>query len=256
MALITETIEAMTIPFTISLVSDDIPSTRLLMAELLPKIKAELLRIEEKFSAFRKDSLVSRFQRGQKEPIFDPEFQEVYGQVIILKQRSQGYFDPYYKGVYDPTGFVKGWLIENIFHHFIEPLYQYDHIEAATFNGGGDIQASSRQGSDFRWQIGIENPKDLQQVLAIYPLSCGAIATSGTSKRGQHLTVLGQDDLLQVTVLSDSLAWADSWATALFSAGFSKAKELIQKEQLSALLVSQTSLFIFQNGQLHDQKAL
>lgn len=252
--LVTTTLTAMTLPFTISLATSDKAFAEEKLAQLAPKVQAELDRLEEKFSAFRKSSLVSRFQAGDQTPILDAEFQAVYAQVTILKNRSQGYFDPYFQGSYNPTGFVKGWVVERIFQQLIQPLLTYPAILATSLNGGGDLQVKVKEGTDFSWQIGIENPDNLQELLAIYPLTQGGLATSGLSKRGRHLSILGKEDLKQVTVLADSLAWADSWATALFSAGQEKAAELIQQERLTALLVTSDQLLIYQDGQFVDSK--
>ncbi|WP_067193524.1 FAD:protein FMN transferase, partial [Streptococcus sp. DD10] len=252
--LVTQTLQAMTLPFTISLMAKDRAFAENKIAELIPHVQTELERLEEKFSAFRQTSLVSRFQAGDQRPIFDAEFQEVYAQVIALKKRSQGYFDPYFQGGYNPTGFVKGWLVEKLFKQWLQPMLSYPEIVAVAFNGGGDMQVKVRENEDFTWQIGIENPDNLQEFLAIYPLKEGALATSGLAKRGHHLEVRGEKDLLQVTVLSDSLAWADSWATALFSAGQEQAAQLIHQEKLTALLVTKDQLIAYQNGHHLENK--
>ncbi|KXT78167.1 FAD:protein FMN transferase [Streptococcus sp. DD13] len=250
--LVSKTLQAMTMPFTISIATSDPALAQRKLAELTPQVQAELNRLEDKFSPFRSSSLVSHFQVGDQSPIFDPEFQEVYAQVVALKKRSLGHFDPYFQGKYDPTGFVKGWIVEKIFRQVLQPLLRYSEILAVSFNGAGDMQVKVREGVDFNWQIGIENPDDLQELIAIYPLTDGGIATSGLAKRGHHLSIRGKDDLLQVTVLAPSLAWADSWATALFSAGQEKAHQLIQDEALTALLITKSQVLVYQNGQLFE----
>jgi thiamine biosynthesis lipoprotein len=55
----------MTIPFTVTLVVTERDEGNL-MTSLLPKIQAELNRIERSYSAFLPTSLVCRYQMGEK----------------------------------------------------------------------------------------------------------------------------------------------------------------------------------------------
>lgn len=253
MTIIARTLKAMTMPFTISLATTDAELAEEKMAALVPLVQTELARLEAKFSAFRPHSLVCRFQAGDQTPILDPEFQAVYAQAIQAKRDSHGYFDPYYKGHYDPTGLTKGWIIEQVFERCLMPLLQFPQILGVSLNGAGDLQVASQADGDFSWQVGIENPQDLQKILAAYPMRQGGLATSGLSKRGQHLQILGQADLLQVSILSDSLTWSDTWATALFAAGLEAAQPLIKQFALTGLLVTQDQLYLYQDGQEIDR---
>ena len=70
------------------------------------------------------------------------------------------------------------------------------------------------------WRIGIEDPRDRSRIAEVVELSRGAVATSGTAARGQHLidpatghAVTGDGS---VSVVGSTLLWADVWATALF----------------------------------------
>lgn len=81
--------------------------------------------MEEKFSPFLPDSLVSKHTDiGEvlQEDFFDLEYQEVYSRSIIAKKETHGLFNPFFGGKYNPTGFVKGWAIENAFMKYIKPL--------------------------------------------------------------------------------------------------------------------------------------
>ena len=108
MEIVSQTVEAMTLPFTISLVTRDKVSSKDLLEKVSQDILSALEAIEQKFSAFRATSLVSRFQKGDETVMLDPEFQEIFARVTIAKTETRGAFDPYFQGVYNPTGLVKG----------------------------------------------------------------------------------------------------------------------------------------------------
>jgi thiamine biosynthesis lipoprotein len=73
------------------------------------------------------------------------------------------------------------------------------------------------------WRVGIEDPHDAQRLVASVEVRRGAVATSGTAHRGQHITDArtGQaaQALASVTVVADDLTWADIDATAAYAMG-------------------------------------
>lgn len=232
-------INQMNIPFTVKIATtdpDDIVMEQLKVAT--ERIDAKLAQIDRDFSPFRYDSLVSKYQRGDRDPILSSsDFQTVYGQTVLAEQMTDGIFTPYFAGRYDPTGLVKGWAIEQAFDECLIPLLQDTKIEGISLNGGGDIKFATKQGSDFNWGIGIENPDDLQAILATYYLKNGAIATSGNSKRGEHIIRKYPNDVKQVTVVSHSLVDADIWATVGVASGLAKFANFIEEYDLSGMLV-------------------
>lgn len=253
-----QVIQRMNIPFTVKIATtdpDDIVLTQLKMAT--KKIDEKLAQIDRDFSPFRFDSLVSRYQRGDNSPLLDSsEFQSVYGQTVLAEQMTDEIFTPYFAGRYDPTGLVKGWAIEQIFDEFLMPLLEDSKIAGVSLNGGGDIKFATKLGSDFHWGIGIENPDNLQEIVATYYLQNGAIATSGNSKRGEHIVRKYPNYVKQVTIVSDSLVDADIWATVGVAAGLGKFTDFINEYQLSGILIDTKCLPInFSEGVIaNDQK--
>ncbi|HFI0671493.1 TPA: FAD:protein FMN transferase [Streptococcus suis] len=245
--IISRTVEAMTLPFTISLAVTQASQLEDELESLSLEILAELERLEEKFSAFRPSSLVCRFQDGDRSVLLDQEFQEVFALAEMAYQETDGAFDSYYKGIYDPTGLVKGWVIEKIFQNKLHPYLQHPDVEAVCLNGGGDMQFATKDTSDFVWKIGIENPENLQEILAIFTAKNGAIATSGYSKRGQHIQA--KNDLQQITFMDNSLTMADVWATAGLSIPENALNEAIARQQLSGLYIKSQQLQFFQKGE-------
>ncbi|HEY6100487.1 MAG TPA: FAD:protein FMN transferase, partial [Anaeromyxobacter sp.] len=55
-------------------------------------------------------------------------------------------------------------------------------------SAGGDITCHTHDPSAAPWRIGIENPHDPTRIVAVFPLHSGAVATSGTARRGAHIT--------------------------------------------------------------------
>lgn len=245
--IISRTVEAMTLPFTISLAVTQASQLEDELESLSLEILAELERLEEKFSAFRPSSLVCRFQDGDRSVLLDQEFQEVFALAEMAHLETKGAFDPYYKGIYDPTGLVKGWVIEKIFQNKLHPYLQHPDVEAICLNGGGDMQFAAKDTSDFVWKIGIENPENLKEILAVFTAKNGAIATSGYSKRGQHIQA--KNDLQQITFMDSSLTRADVWATAGLSMPENALKEAIAQQQLSGLYIKSQQLQFFQKGE-------
>ncbi|HFU4190284.1 TPA: FAD:protein FMN transferase [Streptococcus suis] len=245
--IINRTVEAMTLPFTISLAVTQASQLEEELESLSLEILAELERLEEKFSAFRPSSLVCRFQDGDRSVLLDHEFQEVFALAEMAHRETEGAFDPYYKGIYDPTGLVKGWVIEHIFQTKLLPYLQHPDVEAVCLNGGGDMQFATKETSDFLWKIGIENPENLQEILAVFSAKNGAIATSGYSKRGQHIQ--SQNDIQQITFMDTSLTRADIWATAGLSIPENALNEAIARQQLSGLYIKSQQLQFFQKGE-------
>lgn len=235
-------------PFTIRLVTTDQNKGQEILQEVSRSVHQELLRLEEKFSPFRSGSMLYQFQGGDKLVLLDPEFQEVYTLAQAAKIETAGYFDPYYAKVYNPTGLVKGWAIEKVFKSYLQPLLARDGVEAVALNGAGDMQFDTALGSDFSWQIGVEHPDYLDRLLTRFAMKKGSVATTGISKRGQHLTIKGQADLKQVTVIGHGLTWTDVWATAGFAAGKEAFNQLISHHYLSGCYYSDDGLINFKEG--------
>lgn len=223
----------MGMPFTVKLgftLSTDFFSNKVIFENLIKKITVYLNHIDEHFSPFKKMSLVSKFQRRELTlPEFTTEFQEVYNIAESATSETKAYFDAHVKGVYDPTGLVKGWAIEKAFYSFLHPLVSKHLVQAVAINGAGDMQFEVESETDFKWQIGIEDPLDPSKTLAVFQMPTGAIATSGTSKRGEHIIRTGSgEELIQASIIAPSLIQADIYATAAISAGRTPFLELIQ----------------------------
>ena len=179
-----------------------------------------LHKVDQIFSTFIPDSQVSQIRTGRMQiSQANSLLQEVWEGCILAKEITDGAFDPWsVEGGFDPSGYVKGWAADQI----------CDQLRAAgakhiQVNAGGDIalRGGSSQGSP--WQIGVAHPEKTDLVSKIYEVTDGAIATSGTYERGNHI-IDPQTKSIAVgarsaTVVGNDAGLADAIATALVVAG-------------------------------------
>jgi len=187
----------------------------------LERAEARLRRVDEVFSTWKPQSPMSRLRRGEiKLDAAPPEVAEVLQLCSRARDASDGWFDPWsLPGGVDPTGLVKGWAAERALDEF-----KNAGVPAALINAGGDITAFGRPAPGQPWRIGIRHPLAADRLLLMVELDGpGAIATSGTYERGEHLidphTGEPAHGLLSATVVGLDLAFADALATALFVSG-------------------------------------
>jgi len=174
--------------------------------------------VDETYSPFIESSIVSRINRGGVgEPEYTDELREILAIAKSTKRQTNGYFDVWYKGNFDPSGIVKGWAIAKaaqILGKYTDNFY----IEA-----GGDIQVSGANDEGSPWRIGIRNPFDRHQNVKIITLKDSAIATSGTAIRGEHIydpiNNKELNEVASISVIAPNIIDADRMATAAFAMG-------------------------------------
>ncbi len=182
---------------------------------------AELERLEGIFSTFRPTSEISRVNRHEQELLdCSAEVIEVLDACTWLEHASDGAFTirpdgP--DGRIDPAGFVKGWASERAASRLDEHGLRHWFLAV-----GGDLLVRGRPRHGGPWTIAIADPLERGHAAAAVQVTEGAVATSGTSERGQHLW--GADGRpvdvhASVTVLGPSLAWADAFATTACALG-------------------------------------
>jgi thiamine biosynthesis lipoprotein len=202
---------------------------------------AELDRLEAMFSTFRPDSEISRITRGELHLLeASPEVIDVLDACTWLEHVSEGAFRARRSGdrsTLDPAGFVKGWATR---HASLA-------LDAAGFTDwvvsvGGDLQTSGAPGPGGRWSIALSHPMRPGEALASIEITGGAVATSGTAERGNHLwdgrTVVAPGALVALTVVGPDLTWADAFATAGFALGIEGVAWVARFDGYHALAVT------------------
>lgn len=253
----TYVLKRMNMPFTIAFVKNNFDGTIIeALNQVIDEIDKYLKIVEEKFSPFLPDSLVSRHtDLGEvlQENFFDLEYQEVYSRSILAKKETRGLFNPFFEGKYNPTGFVKGWAIETAYMKYIKPLIDNNIIEAGAINGAGDMQVGTSLDSDFSWEIGIENPEDRERIIARYSIKNGAVATSGINKKGQHIKSENEIEHIQVTVIGRYLSDVDVLATVGVATDENTWREIVEKNKLSGILLTKEGIKrVFEEGKIID----
>ena len=206
------------------------------------EVMATLRDVDRVFSTWRRESFVSRLDRGEVTLADGPP--EV-AQVLALGERaareSYGAFATRLPGPdgrehLDPSGVVKGWAVERAAHG-LRRLADTDFALSA----GGDMVVRTLDPAAPAWRVGVEDPHDPGRVLAVLPVHTGAVATSGTAHRGAHLvdarTGLAPRGVASVSVVASSLTWADIDATAAYALGPGAADWLRTRPGRTALVV-------------------
>ena len=183
---------------------------------------AWLHEVDERFSPYQPESEVSRIIAGEVSvEQASSDLSEVLDIAEAVEVLSGGAFDirgfrP--DGRPDPTGVVKGWAVDRA-----AAILAADGIERFFFSAGGDVLVRGGQEWGVPWTVGIANPFAPDAVALVLQADDLAVATSGTTERGRHITDPHSgkpaDELLTVTVVGPDLARADAYATAAFAMG-------------------------------------
>jgi thiamine biosynthesis lipoprotein len=186
---------------------------------------ADVREADRRFSTYRPDSDIRRIARGELAiATADASVCEVAAACDLAHARTGGRFSAHWRGWFDPTGYVKGWAVETAARRWLLPLAAQPGIVAVGVNAGGDMQVFTNPGANWTWRIGIADPAHPGTVLATLDLRDGAVATSGTAERGEHIvdprTGRAARGVASATVVADGLADADVWATAAVVGGF------------------------------------
>ena len=187
--------------------------------------------VDEIFSTYIPTSEVSKLRSNQIQ-IQDchPLLTQVWNHCLRAREVTDGAFDPWaVPGGFDPSGYVKGWAADQICNQL--QAVGAKHIQV---NAGGDISLRGGSTNQTPWQIGVAHPEIADQISKIFQITDGAIATSGTAERGNHI-IDPQTKTIAVgarsaTVVGADAGLADALATALVVAGRDGASWFSKKE--------------------------
>jgi FAD:protein FMN transferase len=185
----------------------------------LATAQALLHRADAVFSTWNPRSPISRLRRAEITCSQAPaEVREVLDLCATARELTGGWFDPWaLPGGIDPTGYVKGWAAQRAIGAFCA-----DNISGVIVNAAGDIASLGGLGPGRPFNIGIADPFSPRSLAAVACLT-GAIATSGTYERGNHLvdphTGRPASRVASASVTGPDLGLADALATALAVAG-------------------------------------
>jgi thiamine biosynthesis lipoprotein len=196
-----------------------------------------LREADEVFSTWQPKSPLSRLRRGElRINEVPPAVLEVLDACRHARHASHGFFDPWSMpdGV-DPTGLVKGWAAQRA----LAPLRELE-LTGALVNAAGDVASFGGPTIATPFRLGIASPEDPRQLACIVE-SPGAVATSGTYERGNHLinpfTGVAAPTA-SATVTGPELGLADALATALAVAGPAGLEWLSALDDFEGLVIA------------------
>lgn len=188
-------------------------------------------QVDQDFSTYKPDSAVSRIRRGELDIEHAPaDVKLVWDLCVDALELTDGYFDPWcVEGGFDPSGYVKGWAADKC----IEILVRHG-AENIQINAAGDLSLFGGFEREKPWSIGIRHPEDAEQIVKVYEIYSGAVATSGTYERGAHIkdphTGLIAIGARSATVSGPDGGLADALATALVVSGREGAHLFLKPE--------------------------
>jgi thiamine biosynthesis lipoprotein len=205
-----------------------------------------------RFSPYRDDSEVSRLARGEvTEADASADLRHVLSACDHLALVTEGAFDARRHrpdGRPDPSGFVKGWAIE-------EAAWLLDSAGARNYwiNAGDDIVSRGEAAPGQPWRVGIRHPDRADRVAAVLAVSNRAVATSGSYERGEHIRDPRSGGpaataLRSVTVVGPALAFTDAYATALFVMGLDGLRWLASRPDHAAYAITAGDRAVWTQG--------
>jgi len=221
--------------------------------DVLDDVFDQLRDVEVRFSTFRTDSEISRLGRGEiREADCSLEVRQALAACDHLARATRGAFtarqtDALGAAVLDPSGYVKGWAIE-------EAAWLIDSAGGRNYwiNAGGDIVARGHADDGAPWRIGIRHPDRADRVAAVLAVSDRAVATSGLYERGAHIvdprTRRAASGLRSVTIVGPRLAFTDAYATAVFVMGLDGLRWLGGQPDYAAYVITDDGRAVWTEG--------
>lgn len=209
----------------------------------IERVREFTTHVDGVFSTYKENSTVSQLRRN--EITIDQtsdEVRDVWRRCESARYLTDGAFDPWaIEGGFDPSGLVKGWAADRCAEILLANGAVHVQVNAA---GDISLRGGYLEGQSVSpWSIGVVNPEIRKEILQVFKITDGAIATSGTYERGTHifdphsgLIAIGAKS---ATVLGPDGAMADALATALMVEGRDGAMWFSQPElvQYSAWVI-------------------
>jgi thiamine biosynthesis lipoprotein len=205
--------------------------------------------VDRKFSTYKPDSEISLINRQELSlEQASEDMKAIFSLAEQTRQESDGYFEIEHHGIYDPSGIVKGWAIQNAAEQLRQAGFENYYVDA-----GGDIQVSGKNEHGQDWRVGIQNPFNSHEIVKIFSVQNCGVATSGTYVRGQHIYNPRKDDeqitgIVSLTVIGPNVYHADRFATAAFAMGPAGINFIEELEGFEGYMIDQNGLATYTSG--------
>lgn len=143
-------------------------------------------------------------------------------------------------------GIAKGFIVDRAME-----ILKNAEVEHAFINAGGDIGLAGKNPDGEPWRIGITNPRETDQIIAVLSLKDCSVVTSGDYERSfeedgekyHHIldpeTGLPAKELASVTIVADTTLIADVLSTAVFVLGPQQGLQLLEDlDQVEGVLIT------------------
>jgi len=212
--------------------------------DVLQAIRDSFEELEQRFSLYRADSEISRINDGSERLTrASAPMLAAYELALRWRDDTAGVFTPHRPdGLLDLSGVVKALAIEDAGRLLREAGVRNWLVTVGgdTLSDGQEADAHLADGMPEVWTAGIVDPLDRSALLCVVPFTGDwrAIATSGTSERGEHIWRRPESgDLVQVSVLAASIVTADVLATAILAGGTETLNLVTERWNIDVLTV-------------------
>lgn len=203
--------------------------------------------IDERFSPYKDTSEVMGINASSIHPDqYSNQMREILQLSEDTKKETNGFFDVYHNGSFDPSGIVKGYAISRAAKMLSKKGFNDFYVSIA-----GDIQTYGKNDGE-KWRVGIENPFNREEIIKVVYLSGEGIATSGAYIRGAHIynpvANSAVEDVKSISVIARDVFDADRFATAAFAMGKKGIEYIESKNGLEGCMVTDDQKIIMTSG--------
>lgn len=205
-------------------------------------------KIDKQFSTYKKESEVEKINRDE---ITSRHYSKAMKKILQLSEKTKkdtnGYFDVFFKGKFDPSGIVKGYAIHQGSLMLKKAGYKNYYVEIA-----GDIDVHGKNQEGKPWSVGIRNPFKTSEIVKILKISNKGVATSGNYIRGEHIynPVEGTrpSQIASITVIGPNVYEADRMATAAYAMGKQGIQFIESQANLEGYMIDNNKQATFTSG--------
>ena len=247
--------------------------------KVLSECEEYIKKMDSELSADSKNGLIYRFNHGETVNFCDDANELIAYAKAFTEENSElfsVYLDPLIKAwdiknnndiipdvdlmlseceksdTLNLGGIAKGFVTEKLVK-----IMKNENVSSALINLGGNAYALGRKPNGENWRIGIQDPKNADDIIGIVTAENLAVITSGDYQRYfisngvryHHIFdpktgYPANSGLHSVTVISENPTLCDALSTAAFVAGLEKGNELLKKYNSSGIFVTDDTVYI------------
>ncbi len=245
---------------------------------LLNEVENYIKQMDTELSAHNKDSSLSKFNAGENvsfsidaQRVIDfgksftkenPEYFSVYLNPLInlwdiknnqgtIPDITEAIKETHKENTLNLGAVAKGYITDRV-----AEILKSNGVSSAMINLGGNAYALGKKSTGENWKIGIQDPKNENELIGVITAENLAVITSGDYQRYfekdgiryHHIIdpktgYPSKSGLRSVTVVSENATLADCLSTAIFVAGLDEGIELLKKYNVRGILVTDDTVY-------------